>query len=162
MSSFMLGYHVHEKAIMTAIVPLTLLASNTRHMARLFIRTCMFGLFGILPLLFRPQELLFKATLYIGWMCGVTYALDAIHHDSTGGGRRRRTILTTVDIASSVILACVLIFMDIVHPLIFVPSGRLEFLPLMITSVVCAVGLVWCWLESCRQMIFGSVRVAWR
>ena len=157
----MLGYHVHEKAIMTAIVPMTLLATNTRHMARLFIRTCMFGLFGILPLLFRTEELLFKATLYIGWMCGVIFALETIHLDDVGGNRRR-TVLTTVDIASFVILACALIFMDIVHPLIFVPSGMLEFLPLLITSVVCAVGLVWCWLESYRLMIFGSVRIAWR
>jgi hypothetical protein len=162
MSSFMLGYHVHEKAIMTAMVPMTLLASNTRHMARLYIRTCMFGLFGILPLLFRPQELLFKAALYVGWMCGVAYALESIHRDGTVDGRGRRTVLTAVDIVLSVVLACVLIFMDVIHPLVFVPRGRLEFLPLMITSVVCAVGLAWCWWESCRQMIHGSVRVAWR
>ena len=162
LSSFMLGYHVHEKAIMTAIIPMTLLATNTRHMARLFIRTCMFGLFGILPLLFRPDELLFKVVLYVGWMCGVIYALETIHLDDRSGSQRRRTVLTTVDRLSFVALSCVLIFMEVIHPIIFMPSGRLEFLPLMITSVICAVGLVWCWLESCSQMFFGSVRVAWR
>jgi alpha-1,3-glucosyltransferase len=157
----MLGYHVHEKAIMTAIVPMTLLAANTRHMARLFIRTCMFGLFGILPLLFRPEELLFKVTLYFGWMCGVIFALETIHLDDQRGSQRR-TVLTNVDVLSFVALSCVLIFVEVIHPIFFMPRGMLEFLPLMITSVICAVGLVWCWLESCSQMIFGSVRVAWR
>ena len=161
LSSFMLGYHVHEKAIMTAIIPMTLLATNTRHMARLFIRTCMFGLFGILPLLFRPDELLFKVVLYVGWMCGVIFALEMTHLDDRSGSQRR-TVLTTIDLLSFVTLTCVLIFMEVIHPVIFMPSGKFEFLPLMITSVICAVGLVWCWLESCSQMFFGSVRVAWR
>jgi hypothetical protein len=39
------------------------------------------------------------------------------------------------------------------------PSGRLEFLPLMITSVICAVGLVWCWFESCSQLFLGFLGV---
>jgi alpha-1,3-glucosyltransferase len=111
----MLGYHIHEKAIMTAIVPMTLLATNTCRMARLFIRTCMFGLFGILPLLFRPEELLFKAVLYIGWMCGVIFAIETIHLDDRSGSRRR-TVLTTIDLLSFVTLACVLIFMEVIHP----------------------------------------------
>ena len=160
LSGFMLGYHVHEKAIMTAIIPLTLLATNSRHTARLFIRTCIFGLFGILPLLFRTEELLFKVTLYITWMVGTIYGLERIHYDDSGG--TQRTVLSIVDMMSCVILACVLIFMEIIHPILFMPSGRLEFLPLMITSVICAIGLVWCWMDSASQMYFGSVKVAWR
>ena len=156
----MLGYHVHEKAIMTAIIPLTLLATNSRHTARLFIRICIFGLFGILPLLFRTEELILKVTLYITWMCGAIYGLERIHNDDSGG--TQRTVLSKVDILSFAILACVLIFMEIIHPILFMPSGRLEFLPLMVTSTVCAVGLLWCWMESASQMFFGSVKVAWR
>ena len=155
----MLGFHVHEKAIMTAIIPLTLLATNSRHTARLYIRTCMFGMFGLLPLLFRTEELLFKVVLYTTWMCGVIYCLERMHYDQTGG---KRTVLTKIDLVLFAILACVLIFMEVIHPIAFMPSGRLEFLPLMATSVICSIGLVWCWTESCNQMIFGSVKVAWR
>jgi len=157
LSGFMLGYHVHEKAIMTAIIPLTLLATNTRHTARLYIRTCLFGLIGLLPLLFRPDELLFKVVLYVAWMSGAIYGLEQIHHDRDGAGR---TVLTKIDLISCVILSCVVIFMEVIHP-IFMP-GRLEFLPLMATSVLCSIGLAWCWSESCSQMIYGSVKVAWR
>ena len=155
----MLGFHVHEKAIMTAMIPCTLLAANSRHTARLYLRMCTFGLFGLLPLLFRPDELLLKVSLYSTWMCGASYALEQVHYDHRGGGR---TVLTNVDLLSFAILACVLVFMEIIHPIVFMPSGRLEFLPLMATSVICAVGLVWCWAESLSHLFFGSVKSAWR
>ena len=155
---------------MTAIIPMTLLATNDRAMARIYIRTCMFGLFGILPLLFRPEELLFKVTLYIGWMCGTISVLDMIHFDVTSMNPPKsdiilptttpsaRTLLTNVDLLSFVILACILIFMEVIHPIVFMPSGRMEFLPLLLTSVTCAIGLVGCWFESYKQMMsHGSI-----
>lgn len=157
LSGFMLGYHVHEKAIMTAIIPLTLLATNTRQTARLFIRTCAFGIFGILPLLFRVEELPLKVMLYICWISGAIYGLERIHYDD-----EKRSVLSTVDYFSFAILASVLIFMEVIHPIIFMPSGRLEFLPLMMTSVICAIGLICCWSESLSAMYFGAVKVAWR
>mmetsp|Transcript_1908 Transcript_1908/g.3438 ORF Transcript_1908/g.3438 Transcript_1908/m.3438 type:complete len:580 (-) Transcript_1908:917-2656(-) len=159
LSAFMLGYHVHEKAIMTAVIPLTLLATNSRHTARLYIRTCMFGLFGLLPLLFRPEELLLKVGLYVTWMCGAIYGLERVHYDRHGGGR---TVLTKMDFVAFATLAVVLIFMEIIHPIVFMPSGRMEFLPLMTTSMLCAIGLVGCWTESWKHMFYGSVKTAWR
>ena len=152
LSGFMLGYHVHEKAIMTAIIPLTLLATDSPRNARLYIRICTFGLFGLLPLLFRPEELLCKVLLYVAWMSGTIYALEQIHG----------ALLTRVDQLTFATLTCVLLFMEIIHPIFFMPSGRLEFLPLMATSVICAVGLTWCWVESYNQMILGSVKTAQR
>ena len=152
----MLGYHVHEKAVMTAILPLTLLATGSRHAARLYLRTCLFGFFGLLPLLFRVEELLFKVVVCIGWMCGAVYGLEQLHVEDRGG--RDRTLLTKMDLVSAVVLALLLLFMEVIHPIVFMPSGKLEFLPLMSTSVTCALGLGWCWMESYRQMC-GSVKV---
>jgi alpha-1,3-glucosyltransferase len=179
----MLGYHVHEKAILTAIIPMTLLlATNSRRATRLYIRTCTFGLFAILPLLYRPEELLLKAVIFIAWMCGVIYILEneeeqqghhlgygknragggagsfvvgvAGHQNQNEGGRKKRSAaLTKVDLISFAILGSVLLFMEIIHPIVLMPSGRMEFLPLMATSVICATGLAWCWLDSYSQMI---------
>ncbi|KAL7547110.1 hypothetical protein ACHAWF_010428 [Thalassiosira exigua] len=154
LSAFMLGYHVHEKAIMTAIIPLTLLATESRRTARLFTRLCTFGLFGLLPLLFRPDELMLKTTLFVTWMCGAIYFLERIHcYDRN----ERVAVVTKVDIFAFATLACVFIFMEVIHPIFFMPKGKLEFLPLMSTSVVCALGLLWCWVESFNQM-----RIAWK
>ncbi|KAL9180745.1 hypothetical protein ACHAXT_011198 [Thalassiosira profunda] len=139
MSGFMLGYHVHEKAIMTAIIPLTLLTATHATTARFYIRLCAFGLFGLLPLLFRPEELLLKVMLYVAWMSGAIYALERVH----GHG-----LLQPYDKIVFAVLTCVLAFMEVIHPMLFMPSGRMEFLPLMATSVICAVGLMLSWGES--------------
>jgi alpha-1,3-glucosyltransferase len=170
----MVGYHVHEKAIMTAIIPMTLLATTDCTMAHVYIRTCTFGIFGILPLLYQPEELLVKVTLYIGWSCMTVCILEMIHLDNddsidhptkrrsdkstTTTPLTRRTLLTNIDHVSFILLACILLFMEIIHPLIFMPTGRMEFLPLLLTSVTCAIGLVGCWLESYKQMMYaGSI-----
>lgn len=154
---------------MTAIIPMTLLATTDCTMAHIYIRTCTFGIFGILPLLYQPDELLVKVTLYIGWLCMTIHTLDMIHFDndnsfnhstkrisdisSTMPLTTRRTLLTNVDIISFILLACILLFMEIIHPLIFMTSGQMEFLPLLLTSVTCAIGLVGCWLGSYKQMM---------
>jgi len=153
----MLGYHVHEKAVMTAIVPLTLLATGSRRAARLYFRTCLFGIFGLLPLLYRVQELPLKVVLYVGWMCGAAHVLEQVHAEPRDGGQ---TVLGTTDLVSAGILALVLLFAEVVHPIAFRPQGKLEFLPLMTTSVVCALGLGWCWIESYRQLCLKSNKKA--
>lgn len=144
----MLGYHVHEKAIMTAIVPLTLLSTTSVENARLFIRTCMFGLFGLFPLLFQPEELLIKLFLYLTWMLLATCGLESLLFKSG-----KETLLTNIDMVTIIVLMCVFVFMEIIHPVVFMPSGRLEFLPLMTTSVVCAFGLMYSWIHSGILMV---------
>ncbi|KAL7454295.1 hypothetical protein ACHAWC_005933, partial [Mediolabrus comicus] len=141
-SGFMLGFHVHEKAIMTAIIPLTLLATTSCYSARLFIRTSYLGIFALLPLLFRTEELLLKVALYITWLSGAIACLDEAIPKMKGNEK----LLTGFDYIAFVFMACLLIFMEVIHPIFFSP--KLEFLPLMATSVFCAVGLLYCWMES--------------
>lgn len=144
----MLGYHVHEKAIMTAIIPLTLVATTSIENARLFIRTCMFGVFGLFPLLFQPEELLIKAFLFLTWMLVALYGFESLLFKDG-----KDTLLTNIDMVTITVLSCVFIFMEVIHPVMFMPRGKLEFLPLMTTSVVCAIGLFYCWIQSGVQMM---------
>jgi hypothetical protein len=60
LSVFLLGYHVHEKAILSTIIRLTLLPLVSRDHARLYICLRAFGHFGLLPSLFHIVESLFK------------------------------------------------------------------------------------------------------
>lgn len=147
-SAFMLGYHVHEKAIMTAIIPLTLLATTSISSARLFIRACMFGLFGLFPLLFRPEELLVKTFLFLAWMYLTIYGLESLLI-----GESKETLLTSIDTVSIIVLSADFIFMELIHPVMFMPDGKFEFLPLMTTSVICSFGLFYCWIQSAVQML---------
>ena len=155
LSGFMLGFHVHEKAIMTAIIPLTLLVTTSCYSARLFIRTSYLGIFGLLPLLFRTEELLLKVALCITWLSGTFCTLESVVPKTKTKGNEK--LLTLFDYVAFFVMACLLLFMEVIHPIVFLPSG-LEFLPLMATSVACGVGLLYCWMESSIIMIVTSTK----
>mmetsp|Transcript_16234 Transcript_16234/g.24722 ORF Transcript_16234/g.24722 Transcript_16234/m.24722 type:complete len:536 (+) Transcript_16234:241-1848(+) len=140
-SAFMLAYHVHEKAIMTAIIPLTLLAATSQENARLYLRISILGHFGLLPLLFRPAELLMKVTSYVMF----SYLSIRLLKDICV--REKESLFKLWDYFGLFVLCVVGIFMEVAHPLFF-SHGRMEFLPLLLTSIACAIGLVGCWLES--------------
>ena len=58
----MLGYHVHEKAILLSIVPLALRAASSLHCARIFQRLSVIGHFSLLPLIHTHNEFLLKVS----------------------------------------------------------------------------------------------------
>lgn len=140
--SFMLAWHVHEKAIMTALIPLTLLvchiddedqAKGYSH-SLLFWQMSLWGLLGLFPLLFRPVELTFKVISYI------TFMALAIHFSKDRFGTIRKLC--------SVLVGIVILILEIL-PI----QGKWEFLPLMITSIVCALGLIACWIVCLIQLL---------
>jgi alpha-1,3-glucosyltransferase len=141
-SAFMLSYHVHEKAIMTALLPLTLLTTASMDCARLFIRTSALGLLGLFPLLFRVEELALKLFSYIAYMGMCVYLLERYY-----GGV---SLLTTLDYVGMTILCSVTLFLEVIHPLFMFPW--MEAFPLLLTSITCAIGLIGCWIQSGRLL----------
>jgi len=141
MCAFMLAYHVHEKAIMTAMIPLALLttpssamvetSSSQQFMNLLFWQVSLWGLVGLLPLLFDSYELAFKLSSFVTYMVMSTITLSV-----SRAGRMLQLLSTCV--------ACLVIIM---LEFVTIRNG-LEFMPLMVTSTVCAVGLVACWISS--------------
>ena len=147
MASFMLGYHVHEKAILVPLVPLALLAagedehqsSGTGFAAlarRLFLIMGTTGTFALFPLLFGPAECPTKVLLLVAYSAACTAYMRA--------GR----VLALLE--QLYLWGCVALFLYTValHGAIF--GQRLPFLPLMAMSLYCAVGLVWSWWLSLR------------
>jgi alpha-1,3-glucosyltransferase len=142
LSAFMLGWHVHEKAILITIIPLTLLA--VCHPAcpstqRLFCRLCGAGHFALMPLLLGPDLVLIKTLLWMGYLVLVWTLLGC---PPTG--------LDWLQFSS---LALTWLFCEVLHPIISNgAAGRWPFLPLMATSVVCALWLLVCWGEGLLLM----------
>jgi alpha-1,3-glucosyltransferase len=178
MSSFMLAYHVHEKAIMTAIIPLSILSVTTKENARLFIRLSTLGHFGLLPLLYQPTELIMKVCLNASFFVLSLYLLESIHDDdsdifgdndddnNSGNGRDTQrhpnttiktddsnSLLTKWDKIGLCIMVLILLFVEFVHPLVFKPLDMLEFLPLMMISIWCATVFLICWIH-CGMIMF--------
>ena len=60
--SFMAGYHVHEKAILTYILPLALDAWKSQAAARIYVMLTVTGHYALLPLLFTRNEYPLKAS----------------------------------------------------------------------------------------------------
>lgn len=53
-TSFMFGWHVHEKAVLLVLVPLSLLAAEGHPMFRTFVIASAAGIVSLFPLLFTP------------------------------------------------------------------------------------------------------------
>eukprot|EP00842_Homolaphlyctis_polyrhiza_P000794 jgi/Hompol1/1715/HPOL_000254-RA len=61
--SYMFGWHVHEKAILMVLIPLSVVAANSHNHFRTFAVVAASGYFSLMPLLFEPQELPTKALI---------------------------------------------------------------------------------------------------
>ena len=146
----MLGYHTHEKAIMTAIIPLTLISTQSHSHAMLFIRTMCIGHFGLLPLLYRPNEFFLKSFLFV---FNIILSYNQLKRSFSRGKDGRILRLSWADKTGGLILFIVYLFGEIIHPIYLRPMGILEFFPLMIHSVVCAAGLLLCWIHSFVLML---------
>jgi len=145
-SGFMLSYHCHEKAILTVIIPLTLLATQSKRNAQLFLRSSSLGHFGILPLLYRPAELGLKTVAYVSYMALSVWVLKMTCSDETRLTNASRKLTNVWDRTGLLALVLVFVFMELIHPLFLSNVKRLAFLPLLLTSISCAAGMVACWV----------------
>ncbi|KAG2493559.1 hypothetical protein HYH03_008373 [Edaphochlamys debaryana] len=177
---FVWGYHVHEKAVLVALLPLALDAVSDRTAARRFLLLSAAGHYGLLPLLFRPQEYGVKIVLVLSYLAVTGAALSALHgrtpsaggggaSEAAGGGstpgqgRRQRRGRAGTGLLSRLEWAYVLGFAGVEAACGVLQASalgqRLPFAPLMLTSCYCAVGVVGVWgemaVEWCREAAAG-------
>jgi alpha-1,3-glucosyltransferase len=149
--SFQVGYHVHEKAIMTTLVPMLVLlfipsirASTSRLSLRsgapggpfpvLLWEITAWGLLGLFPLLFESRELALKVTSYVAYMSILYFVCFEWDKNAQIRG-------VTVWWIRLNILGLLAVF----GALEVVPMsawGRFEYAPLALTSVACGSALV--------------------
>lgn len=68
LTSFLWGFHVHEKAVLLAVIPLTLLASSTYPVMRKTLVLSVAGTVGLFPLLFQGPEIPIKILYTALWL----------------------------------------------------------------------------------------------
>lgn len=138
--SFMLSYHVHEKAILTTLIPLTVLVEPTSRSELhnlLFWHISIWGLLGLFPLLFQPAEQTFKICSYVVYLALASILLKTPPRWTQD-----------VEYGTYILAAVVIVLLE------FVPIlGKWEFFPLLTTSVLCAFGLLGCWVVSVWLLI---------
>ncbi|XP_075579266.1 dolichyl pyrophosphate Glc1Man9GlcNAc2 alpha-1,3-glucosyltransferase isoform X5 [Pelecanus crispus] len=139
LSSFMFGWHVHEKAILLAILPLSLLSVQRAKDAGIYLILTTTGHFSLFPLLFTPPELPIKILLMLLFTVYSFSSLKSLF-------RRERPLLNWLETIYLVQLVPLEIFSEIIFPL--TPwKQHFPFVPLLLTSVYCALGVTYAWLK---------------
>ncbi|KAF4523091.1 hypothetical protein B566_EDAN003103 [Ephemera danica] len=141
--AFMFGWHVHEKAVLLIIIPLSILSVVWKKEARSYLLLSTLGHYSLTPLIFTPFEMPLKALLVASH---ATYAFLQLHQmfNVQGYNRRRLPLLSCIETLYILGLIPLFLYENVIHNLLWF-SQNLPFLPLMLTSVYCAAGIFYCW-----------------
>ncbi|KAH9261684.1 hypothetical protein BASA81_000340 [Batrachochytrium salamandrivorans] len=149
---FLFGFHVHEKALLMASVPLALSALDSTFDANAYLCLACTTFVALCPLLFVVELTPIKLLLGLGFALLAGVVLDGFHTESKRERRIAHTGLAQSLFVRSKVRALYLGGLMVVLGVYesgVVPRWRpkLEFLPLMLVSAYCAVGVLGCWIE---------------
>ncbi|KIP12677.1 glycosyltransferase family 57 protein [Phlebiopsis gigantea 11061_1 CR5-6] len=149
-TSYMFGWHVHEKAILLVLVPLSLLSAENNAYFRTFTIASISGVYSLFPLLFTAAETPVKIGYSLVWAVLTIQPLSKRVYEFPMS--LPWVILDSLErlyLAGFVVLqAFVTLFPLLTRSQAASKAGSaFEFLPLMLTSVYCAVGLVWAFIR---------------
>uniref|UniRef100_A0A8D0BDG9 Alpha-1,3-glucosyltransferase n=1 Tax=Salvator merianae TaxID=96440 RepID=A0A8D0BDG9_SALMN len=139
LSSFLFGWHVHEKAILLAILPLSLLAVERSRDAGVYLILSTTGHLSLFPLLFTAPELPIKILLMLLFTVYSFSSLRTIF-------RKEGPLLNWMETLYLIGLIPLELVCEIVFPLT-AWNLQFPFLPLLLTSVYCALGIMYAWLR---------------
>jgi alpha-1,3-glucosyltransferase len=136
---FSFGWHVHEKAVIMLLVPLSLLIVDDQKVdlfyTKWFAFTSIVGTYSLFPLLFHQQEQLIKYCLLV---CFVFLLFTFI--------ARYTSVSYMFNLKQRIYLFGIIVveLFNMFHHLIF---PTFPFLPLMVISVYCAIGIMYTWIS---------------
>ncbi|XP_074529008.1 dolichyl pyrophosphate Glc1Man9GlcNAc2 alpha-1,3-glucosyltransferase [Halichoeres trimaculatus] len=139
LGSFMFGWHVHEKAILIAILPLSILAVESSEDAGIFLLLSTTGHYSLFPLIFTPAELPIKVSLMLIF---VIFSFTALRKLQSGPG----SLLHPLESIYLLGLVPLAVACEVVFPL-SLWQQKLPFLPLLATSVYCSMGVCYSFLR---------------
>ncbi|KAI0284964.1 glycosyltransferase family 57 protein [Russula aff. rugulosa BPL654] len=143
-TSFMFGWHVHEKAILLVLVPLSLLAAENHAYFRTFMIASTAGVVSLFPLLFTPAEQIIEVVYSLLWAIVVFGPLQQRLYEFP---RSLPAVivgsLETMYLWGFLLLEIVVTLCPLIAKAVGQGPEKWEFLPLMLTSLYCALGLIW-------------------
>ncbi|KAF2366157.1 Glycosyl transferase ALG6/ALG8 [Trinorchestia longiramus] len=149
--SYMFAWHVHEKAILLVILPLSLLCVQEQFEARTFLLTSIVGHFSLFPLLFTAHETPLKISLWLLYTL-LCWRMLSLHWYPMDHHRLFHHGLPNIPLTS---LPQTLYLLGLLPLLLLqvlsLPS--LPFLPLLLTSLYCGLGLSWAFISYYWQLL---------
>lgn len=136
--SFLFGWHVHEKAVLLILIPLSYISFKNQDFAKLYFLMSLISNYSLFPLIFRKQEYPIKLLCFILF---TFYNYSSLKFQFKGAFK--------MDIPCRLALYG-LIFLETynvsIHYILSIDS-KLPYLPLMLTSIYCAVFVLFCWFK---------------
>ncbi|CCE90383.1 dolichyl-P-Glc:Glc1Man(9)GlcNAc(2)-PP-dolichol alpha-1,3-glucosyltransferase TDEL_0B02540 [Torulaspora delbrueckii] len=147
LSSYLFGWHVHEKAIMLVIVPFSFLVVCDRRLLSSFMLVAAAGYVSLFPLLYEHQDFLLKCLYTIAWCIIYFYAFRKTSQLTTSVERRVFFLdrLSTIYIFSLLPLVIGVQFFEVMNWK-YLSFQKFEFLGLMAYSIYCSLGIISAWI----------------
>lgn len=150
-ASFLFGWHVHEKAILLVVFPLTFLVTRDKRLLRSFNLVASCGYVSLFPLIFTCEEWLVKVVYTTLWYLVYYFVFRKVvqipTHKTSLHAYTSNFLLDRVAalyVLGLVPVTAVVTLIDLFE-LKFDVLKRLAFMKLMIVSVYCAVGIISSW-----------------
>ncbi|XP_025422138.1 probable dolichyl pyrophosphate Glc1Man9GlcNAc2 alpha-1,3-glucosyltransferase isoform X2 [Sipha flava] len=133
LTSFMFGWHVHEKALLLAVIPLTLLVFTSSNDCSMFTILSTLCTYSVFPLLFKPFEFITKSLLLL---INVSFLYNSGKFKS----------LNHIEKLYLISLGPLMLLTE-VGWMVLKFEQRYPFLPLMLTSFHNSLGVFYCWVK---------------
>lgn len=160
--SFLFGWHVHEKAILMILVPLTFLSVLGDVDGKQFLILTTVGNYSLFPLLYPKNLFSIKFFILLTHVALAFVNIRTLYEPAkVKGGRRIRVLrlpmLRQIESLYLYGLIVLCVYDNAIHAL-WGLDKTLPFLPLMLTSVYCSVGVIYVWL--CYYYYFLTFNVS--
>lgn len=149
--SFLFGWHVHEKAILLILIPLSFLSVLGDVDGKQFLILTTVGNYSLFPLLFPKNLFSIKFFILLTHVALAFVNVRTLYEPAKVKGGRRVRVLRLPMLRQTeslylygLIVLCV--YDNGIHALWGLDKS-LPFLPLMLTSVYCSLGVIYVWLR---------------
>lgn len=147
-SSFLFGWHVHEKAILIVIFPITFLVTRDKRLLSPFNLLISCGYVSLFPLIYTCEEWLIKVTFTLFWYIVYYFQFRKVvrvcNNSSKESGFLLVERLTNLYILGLFPVVSVVALIEMFEHK-FEILRKLEFMKLMFVSVYCGVGIISSW-----------------
>lgn len=147
-SSFLFGWHVHEKAILIVIFPITFLVTRDKRLLSPFNLLVSCGYVSLFPLIYTCEEWLIKVTFTLFWYIVYYFQFRKVVRECNNTSKESGFLLverlTNLFILGLFPVVSVVALIELFEHK-FEVLRKLEFLKLMLVSVYCGVGIICSW-----------------
>ncbi|KAG7170023.1 dolichyl pyrophosphate Glc1Man9GlcNAc2 alpha-1-3-glucosyltransferase-like [Homarus americanus] len=154
--SYMFGWHVHEKAIFLVILPLGLLCMQRKVEAQVFVIMSIVGHFSLFPLFYTSHETPIKV---FAFLLHAVYTTTVLYNHWMEG--RISPLIPRIPLCSLaetvylIGLIPVFLYEQLGHSM-FGLEEKMPFLPLMLISVYCGLGVMYAWLKYYNFVLLNT------